>query len=476
MTATEPSSPAPTPTALPSSTPEEQGVPSDAVLRMVRRWEDEGNEPHGVVVVRHGVVVAEGAWRPWPRDGIRLAYSVSKTFLACAVALAEAEGLLARDERLVDVFPEAARAAGPRAARLTVEDCLRMSTGHHGDTLDTVPGLAGGGEESVAPFLATEPEEEPGSWFLYHNGASRVLALAVQRRTGERLLDYLRPRLLDPIGVGEAEWTTWAGTDLGFSGLHVSTGAIARLGLLLLHDGVWQGRQVLPAGWVATASSALADTSHHPDPTDWKLGYGHQMWRSRHGFRADGAYGQFALVLPDHDLVVAVTSCTETTHEVLEAVWGELLPHLSDTALPADVVAQERLRSALDEATAPPRRSNTTPPGADGPWAFTHAPTSEHPALRSVVVHRCDGGWTLDMDDGELLQVACGDGHWPDAGGSPWVASGGWVAPGVFEATVVAHETPHSLLLRCAQGAVTAGWRGVPLHGPGLAWLRAPRA
>ena len=475
MTATEPSSPAPTPTSLPSSTPEEQGVPSGAVLRMVRRWEDEGNEPHGVVVLRHGVVVAEGAWQPWPRHGIRLVYSVSKTFLACAVALAEADGLLARDERLVDIFPEAAAAAGPRAARLTVEHCLTMSTGHHLDTLDTVADLAGGGEESLAAFLGTEPEAEPGSWFLYHNGASRVLALAVQRRTGSRLVDYLRPRLLDPIGVHDAVWTTWQGSDLGFSGLHVSTDAVARLGLLLLHDGVWQGRRVLPAGWVATASSALADTSHHPDPADWTVGYGYQLWRSRHGFRADGAYGQFALVLPEHDLVVAVTSCTETTHEVLEAVWDELLPHLSDTALPADPAAQERLRSALEVATAPPLASTTTPPGTDGPWAFTHVPTVEHPALRSVVVHRSDGGWALEVDDGEPLRIACGDGHWPDAGGSPWVASGGWVAPGVFEATVVAHETPHSLLLQCAQGAVTAGWRGVPLHSPGLARLRAPR-
>jgi CubicO group peptidase (beta-lactamase class C family) len=459
-------------TDLPRSTPEEQGVPSEAVLRLARRWEREGNEPHGMVLIRHGVVVAEAAWRPWPRDGIRLVYSVSKTFLAIAAALAEADGALARDERLVDVFPEAAGAAGPRAARLTVEDCLRMSTGHHGDTLDAFAGL---GEESVAVFLAAEPEQEPGSWFLYHNGASRVLALAVQRRTGQRLLDYLRPRVLDPLGVSEAAWTTWAGTDLGHSGLHVSTDALARLGLLLLQDGVWRGRRLLPAGWVATASSPLADTTHHPDPADWTVGYGYQMWRSRNGFRADGAYGQFALVLPDHDLVVAVTSCTEMTVEVLEAVWDELLPHLHEIPLPPDPAAQERLRSTLEAATAPPSGSTVTAPPADGPWTFTHEPTDEHPALRSVVVRRAEEGWLLEVDDGERLTIECGDRWWPDAARSPWVASGGWVGPGVFEATVVAHETPHSLLLRCADGAVTATWRGAPLHGPGLAWLRAPR-
>ena len=477
MSHTEPSAPATVAdTALPRSTPEEQGVPSDAVLRMARRWEREGNEPHGVVVLRHGHVVAEGAWSPWPRDGIRLAYSVSKTFLAIAAAFAEAEGLLAREERLVDVFPEAAHAAGPRASRITIEDCLRMSTGHRVDTMDSARGLAGGGEESVSSFLAAEPEEEPGSWFLYHNGASRVLALAVQRRTGERLVDYLRPRLLDPMGVREAVWTTWAGTDLGFSGLHVSTGTIARLGQLLLDDGVWQGRRLLPDGWVARASSALADTTHHPESADWTSGYGYQMWRNHaQGFRADGAYGQFALVLPGHDLVVAVTSCTETTQEVLESVWEELLPALADAPLPADPSAHARLVAALDSAAAPATGSTTAAPTTPARWAFAHTPTTEHPALRSVVVRPGEHGWVLDVDDGELLTIACGDGRWPDAGGSPWVASGGWVAPGVFEATVVALETPHSLLLRCADGTATAAWRGVPLHGPGLARLQAPR-
>lgn len=478
MSATEPApthDPSPSPPPLRRSAPEEQGVPSDAVLSMVRRWEAEGNEPHGLLVVRHGCVVAEGSWAPYRAERVQLVYSVSKTFLACATALAEQAGLLARDERLVDVFPEAAAAAGPRAARLTVEDLLRMSTGHHADTLDTVAGLAGGGEEAVALFLATEPEEEPGTWFLYHNGASRVLALAVQRRTGQRLVDYLRPRLLDPLGVTPCAWSTWAGTDLGFSGFHVTTEAVARLGLLLLQDGVWDGRRLLPAGWVGTASAALADTAHHPGTADWQVGYGHQVWRCRpDGFRADGAYGQFALVLPRHDLVVATTACTETTQAVLDAVWEELLPALSDAPLPPDTDAGARLVAALEAAALPTTASAVPAPGGSGPWVFAHRPTPEHPRLTTVEVRAADGGWQLVVDDGGRLPVLCGDGRWPDAVGSPFAATGGWVEPGVFEATVVAVDTPHSLRLRCAGGEVTARWRGLPLHGRDLASLRVP--
>ena len=382
MSLTEPSQPPPTaPPLLPRSTPEEQGIPSDAVLAMVRRWEGEGNEPHGVVVLRHGHVVAEGAWQPWPRDGIRLVYSVSKTFLAIAAAFAEAEGLLARDERLVDVFPEAAGAAGParrpdhrRGLPADVDRSPHRHPRHRARPRRRGRGVGG-------PVPRAEPEEEPGSWFLYHNGASRMLALAVQRRTGERLVDYLRPRLLDPLGIREAVWTRWAGADLGFSGLHISTDTIARLGLLLLHDGSLGG----PPGAARRLGrdrhrAPLADTTHHPDPVDWTVGYGYQMWRSRHGFRADGAYGQFALVLPEHDLVVAVTSCTETTHEVLDAVWDELLPHLGDAPLPAD---PEPTPGSTAPSTRPRRRrSGSTATAPAAPTARGGSPTPPRPSTR----------------------------------------------------------------------------------------------
>ena len=227
---------------------------------------------------------------------------------------------------------------------------------------------------------------------------------------------------------------------------------------------------------MATASSALADTSHHPDPgaVDWTVGYGYQVWRSRHGFRADGAYGQFALVLPHHDLVVAVTSCTETTHEVLDAVWDELLPHLSDSPLLADPVAQERLRSALEMATAPPLRSACLSPSTDGPWTFTHRPT---PSTRSCAPSWCTAPAPVVRPRSTTARC-CGSPAVTGSGRMPgthpgWPAGGG--CPHVFEATVVAHETPHSLLLRGEHGVLTATWRGAPLHGPALARLRAPR-
>ncbi|PKW25609.1 serine hydrolase domain-containing protein [Phycicoccus duodecadis] len=471
--ATPPSGP-----LLPPSTPEDQGVPSAALLALVRRWEDRGLEPHSVTVLRHGHTVAEGWWAPYHRDGVQLMYSVSKTFTACAVGFGVAEGLLRLDERVVDLFPESAHRAGPRAAALTLHDLLAMRTGHRVDTLTWR-------EHSPAQFpdvfLATEPEEEPG-WFVYNNGATLMAALAVQRRSGQRLLDYLRPRLLEPLGLDHAAWSAEDGVDLGYSGLHVPTAALARLGELVLRDGRWQGRRVLPAGWVATMTALHTDTSVHPGEVEWQQGYGYQMWRCRHGaVRADGAYGQVSVVVPEAELVVALTGCTERTQETLDAIWEELLPHLAGAPLPPAPAAHAALTEALAAASLPapsgaPQPSGPTP--ADGPWSYAHTPTEEVPLLERVEVAPAAGGhgWTLRLTEGEdALEVPCGADGWPQTTTSgPWTASGGWSAPGVFEARVVAVQTPHVLHLRCADGVATTTWNGLPLNRPVLRRLRAP--
>ena len=288
-------------------------------------------------------------------------YSVSKTFTSCAVGLAEAEGLLRMDERLVDLFPEAAAVAGPRAARLTLHDVLSMSTGHREDTLDW--------RESdpatfARHFLAIRARGGAAGRGSSTTTAPRLMAaLAVQRRTGQRLLDYLRPRLLDPLGIGDAAWSEKGGLDIGYSGLHVSTDAVARLGRLLRLDGVWEGRRLLPEGWVARASTLQTDTSQHPETTDWNQGYGYQLWRCRHdAFRADGAWGQFAVVVPAADLVVAVTSCSTDTQGLLDGIWEVLLPALAPAPLPHDDAASGSCSSAWRGRGCPhraPRRSPT---------------------------------------------------------------------------------------------------------------------
>ena len=269
-----------------------------------------------------------------------------------------------------------------------------------------------------------------------------------------------------------------AGSDLGFSGLHATTQALARLGLLLLQDGVWDGRRLLPQGWVGTATSALADTSHHPGTADWTAGYGHQLWRSRHdGFRADGAYGQFALVPPGHDLVVAVTSCTEDHPGDPRRGLGRAAPGPRATHRgPADPAALARLSLALDSRPHCRPWVDHRPTMTPGPWVFTHA--ADRPSTRSLTggggAPRRHG-WLLVVDDGGRLAIACGDGHWPDAGARPSSRPAGGPPRGLRGDRRRRDDPPLPALCDVLTARSRPRWRGSPLHGPGLARLQAPR-
>jgi CubicO group peptidase (beta-lactamase class C family) len=324
---------------LPRSTPEEQGVDPRAVLAMLDALDRP--ELHSLMVLRHGNVVAEGWAHPCAADRPHQLYSLSKTFTATAIGFAGAEGLLGLDDLVVRLLPDEAPAApDEKLAKLTVRHLLTMSSGH-----DPEPDVLHGDGDWVAAFLATPLVHEPGSTFVYSTAATHVLSAIVQRVTGQPLLDYLGPRLLEPLGiVGATSEVSPTGVALGGTGISVRTEDIAAFGQLYRQDGMWQGRRLLPEGWVALASAPhIASTGDSPD---WQQGYGFQMWRSRHGYRMDGAFGQFALVLPDEDVVVAITGAFADTSATLNAVWDHLLPGLG-RPLPSDREAREALTERL---------------------------------------------------------------------------------------------------------------------------------
>jgi CubicO group peptidase (beta-lactamase class C family) len=328
--------------SLPRSAPEPQGVDPRAVLATLEAIAAIP-ELHSLIVVRHGQVVAEGWAHPFAADRRQTVYSLSKTFTATAVGFAAAEGLLSLDDVVVGLLPDQAPAApDERLARMRVRHLLTMASGH-----DPEPDLMHGPGDWVAAFLATPLAHEPGERFVYNTPATHVLAAIVERVSGEHLLDYLTPRLLAPLGIEGAWWErSPQGVDLGGTGLSITTEDAAKLGLLYLQDGVWEGARVLPEGWAAQASAAQVSTAHW-EGTDWRQGYGFQMWRSQHGFRADGAFGQFSLVLPDEDTVVAITGGFRDTGKVLEQVWTHLLPGLHDEPIAADDEGRAALEARL---------------------------------------------------------------------------------------------------------------------------------
>jgi CubicO group peptidase (beta-lactamase class C family) len=475
---------------LPTSGPAAQGVDASGVHAFLDALEAAPEiEPHSLMIMRHGHLVASGWWAPYTAERLHLQYSLSKSFTGTAAGLAEAEGLLDFDAPVISYFPEfEADITDPRSRAMLVRHVASMASGHRRDTVDEAFGQDPA--EPVRGFLRLPPDEDPGTVFAYNQPATYTLAAIVQRVTGQSLSDYLRPRLLDPLGIGEVAWRRdRTGRELGFSGLHATTDAVARLGRLYLCDGLWEGRRLLPPGWAARASQPHIPTAGamgDVDRQDWDRGYGYQFWTSRHGYRGDGAYGQFCLVLPEHDVVIAATSATELMQEYLNLVWEHLLPAFGPGPLTGREAADAQLRERLGRLALPPAPGRPAPPEREPDWtaaAFTSS--AESGPVRSAGLSRDADGWRLtltgtgdrpDHPDRLALRLA-GEGWTVTGEPVPTAVSGGWTDAGTLSVDVVFLETPHRLALTCslAGRTLTASWRTRPLHGGRLTTLCAPR-
>ncbi|MBQ0984171.1 beta-lactamase family protein [Streptomyces sp. F63] len=476
--------------AAPPSGPAAQGVDASGVLAFLDALEAAPEiEPHSLVIVRHGHPVASGWWAPYTAERPHLLYSLSKSFTGTAAALAEAEGLLDFDAPVISYFPEfEAGITDPRSRALLVRHVAAMASGHRRDTVEEA--YRRDPAEPVRGFLLLPPDEDPGTVFAYNQPATYTLAAIVQRVTGQSLTGYLRPRLLDPLGIGEVFWRRdRTGRELGFSGLHATTEAVARLGQLYLDDGVRQGRRLLPEGWVDRATRPRTPTAGaigDAEWRDWDHGYGYQFWMSRHGYRGDGAYGQFCLVLPEQDAVIATTAATERMPEFLNLVWEHLLPAFGPAPLAGREAADAELRDRLGRLALPPAPGRSAPPERARDWAAAEFTSSGAAGpVRAARLARGGDGWTLtltgerdrpDRPDRLDLRIG-GEGWWVAEEPVPTAVSGGWTEAGTLAVETVFLETPHRLALTCslADRTVAAQWRTQPLHGGPLTSLRAPR-
>ncbi|MFF4089114.1 serine hydrolase domain-containing protein [Streptomyces nigra] len=465
---------------LPRSTPAASGLSSRAIAALLDRLEAASIECHSLMVVRHGHVVAEGWWAPYSAERPHLLYSLTKSFTSVAVGLAVSDGLLSLDDRVVEVLPDhVPDSLSAQASRITVHHLLSMTAGHPGDSLADAWELEP--DDLVKGFLSLPFTAPEGTRHIYDNSTTFLLARMVERVTGRDLDDFLDDRLFKPMGVDHAEWDrVKSGAVFGFHGLHLTTEAIAAFGELLLREGVWGGRQLVPRDWVELATRRHIECEPFQDGTadaDFSCGYGYQLWMSRHGYHGHGAFGQQCVVVPSHDLVVAVTAQGES-QTVFDALWECLLPGLDR---PENAEDDELLAARLRQLALPPVPGSSAGPGP-GPGGSVSgvldasAEDSALPDGTTVTVDSADGGWLVRF--GSLFDIEVGFGDWRESSplGRPVVASGAWQGSN-FLADLVLVTTPHHVRLMVDGGAgtATAVWSTVPLTGPRLELhLRAP--
>ncbi|ADQ19192.1 beta-lactamase [Leadbetterella byssophila DSM 17132] len=307
-----------------------EGIDQNAVLEFLKEWQKD-HEPHSIMIVRGGKVITEGWFNPFSREYPHTLYSVSKSFTATAVGLALEEGLLDWNKPIIEYFPDKIPLnPSENLKKLKIKDLLTMSSGHEKEPIQIV-----GEEDWVKAFLHTDFPNVPGKRFLYNSPATYMLSALVQKASGKTVLDYLRPRLFEPLGISGMDWEVDAqGINVGGWGLRLTTEDLAKFGLLFLNKGKWEGKQILPQKWVVEASSpqiypTVGVTDDLMKNSDWHQGYGYQMWRGRHNtFRADGAYGQNIIVVPQFDAVIVTTGESPNLPGLLNLIWKYLLPAL----------------------------------------------------------------------------------------------------------------------------------------------------
>ena len=309
--------------------------------------------------------------------------------------------------------------------------------------------------------------------------ATYLLSVIVGRVTEQGVAEMLRPRLLAPLGLPDIPWhRDPLGRELGFSGAHLTTEAIASIAQLYLDHGRWEGRQLLSPAWVAEATVGFGPRNEDPlTPPDWARGYGYSFWMQRYGFRGDGAYGQFLAVLPEQDLVVAITAEQPDMQATLDALWEHVVPAVGRAGSAA-------VRCASSPRCSRPARSRRWPAVRSGrtmPSSRGRPASDLSDDYTAVSVTRDGSGHVLGLARrGEWLRVPVASGAWVESAlvgaGAPPCPSSAAEAGSTRTSSVPRSspiETPHRFRVeaRLRGGDADLTWRMVPLTGSDPLWL-----
>ncbi|MCG8307605.1 MAG: beta-lactamase family protein [Cytophagales bacterium] len=438
---------------LTHSTPEREGVSSDAILNFIETAEKEQPDAlHSLMILRHGKVIAEGWWTPYNPETPHWLYSLSKSFASTAIGLAIDEGVLSLNDQVISFFPDKLpEEPSENLKNMRIRDLLTMNTGHQQDGSRAFRSAS---KDWVKSFLALDVEHKPGTKFTYNSGATYMLSAILQKKTGQTLVEYLKPRLFEPLDIKTPTWQSDPlGINVGGWGLSLTTSDIAKFGQLYLQKGNWNGRQIIPEAWIDLATSLQTSNGSNPE-SDWDQGYGYQFWRCRYNnYRGDGAFGQYCIIMPEKHAVIAITAGSGNMQGILDLVWDHLLPAMKDDPLPDNEDTYHKLQSKLKSLKLAVVEGNETGEMAEEVSGTTYLLNENDQQLKSIrfdlsgreksyTIQNSEGAFTIPVGYQAMLT---GTMRVPFQGELATAASGAWTEDKTYQVKVYNYETPHAI-------------------------------
>ncbi len=334
----------PYPQPLERATAESQGIESSRIREMFEALEKEKTlHLHGIMILKNGKVIGETSFYPYRKELWHAVYSMGKSVVSMAVGFLIQEGKLSLDTKIVDILKrEVNLIALLKRKNLTVEHLLTMTSGVSFNETGAVSG-----DDWVKSFLESSTHHEPGEVFEYNSMNTYILSAVVTEVTKEKLTDYLRPRLFEPLGIEKFFWESCPkGITKGGWGLFLCLEDMAKLGQLYLQKGEWNDRQILPAEWIEQSVTKKVT----PAEETGFLGYGYQIWMGKRegSFAFNGMMGQNVFVYPDIQMVVVTTAGNEEffTSNAMQDILERYLPKQEemDERLEENKKEQQKLR------------------------------------------------------------------------------------------------------------------------------------
>ncbi len=306
--------------------PEQVGISSKEIAAFIDDIETSGIEVHSIKIIRHGKTAFECYRHPYNATTPHTMYSVSKSFTSAAIGFAIDEGLVSLDTKVIDIFPEyRPKKPDENLEKMTLYHLLTMTAGKDVSLLsDKTKG------DWVEQFFNSKWGFAPGEGWKYISENTYMCCAIIKKLTGENVIDYLRPRLFEPLGITRRPF--WEsdinGLEAGGWGLFITTDELARFTLCLLNGGKYAGKQVIPEWYVQEATKSQEINPQYDD-RDACCGYGYFFWMNslRNSYRSDGMFSQFGVVFNDYDAVLAFT-CSEVFEQKARDCIFRHFPHM----------------------------------------------------------------------------------------------------------------------------------------------------